>query len=241
MKHYRSQLMLGIMGSLLILSACNNGGSSDHNNGGMTETPTPSTFSYQIEVTNLTYGQPMSPIAVILHDEGQFWQVGQSASLALETLAESGDNAMLLQDGAVLASQSGQGILMPGMTETISVSLTDNHPELFSLATMLVNTNDAFTGINAMSLTDLRVGESISVMTSSYDAGTEKNTEWMSTIPGPASGGTGEGFNEMRDDLDIVAMHPGVVTSDDGLPDSVLTQAHRFDNPTLKVTISRLE
>ena len=104
---------------------------------------------------------------------------------------------------------------------------------------MLVNTNDAFTGVTAKDISNLAVNESISLLTSSYDSGTEKNSELMATIPGPAAGG--EGYNEMRDDVDYVAMHPGVVTKDDGLAQSVLTQDHRFDNPTLSITITRVE
>ena len=202
--------------------------------------PEPVVYSYEITVSNLTYAQPLSPVAVILHDEGHFWNIGESSSVALETLAESGDNSLLLAEAEVLASQSGAGVIMPGMSETIEVSLTDNQPEYISIATMLVNTNDAFTGINAMVLSNLEMGESISLTTRSYDAGTEKNSELVSTIPGPASSGAGEGFNEMRDDLDMVGMHAGVVSVDDGLSTSVLTQAHKFDNPTLHISISRI-
>jgi hypothetical protein len=104
---------------------------------------------------------------------------------------------------------------------------------------MLVNTNDAFSGFNAMDIANLEVGESISLRTGSYDAGTEKNSESMASIPGPAAGG--EGYNEARDDVDFVAMHPGVVSMDDGLMSSALTQAHRFDNPTLAITFTRTE
>jgi hypothetical protein len=202
--------------------------------------PEPVIYSYEVTVSNLTYGQPLSPIAVILHDEGSFWQTGESASLALETLAESGDNSSFLTEELVLSAQSGTGVIMPGMSETIEVSLTDNQPDLISIATMLVNTNDAFSGINAMDLTNLGVGESISLTTRSYDAGTEKNSELVSTIPGPASSGAGEGFNEMRDDLNMVGMHAGVVSVDYGLSTSVLTQSHKFDNPTLHITINRI-
>jgi len=201
--------------------------------------PAPVVYTYEVSVTNLTHAQPMSPVAVVLHNEGQLWQLGQSASSGLEMLAESGDNAAVLADAIAIASQGGAGILASGMQETITVSITDNMPMMLSLATMLVNTNDAFTGINAMEISDLIVGESISMKTGSYDAGTERNSESMMTIPGPAGGG--EGFNEMRDDVDFVAMHPGVVSQDDGLTQSALTQAHRFDNPTLMVMITRVE
>ena len=202
--------------------------------------PEPVVYSYEVTVSNLTYGQPLSPVAVILHDEGNFWQIGESASVALETLAESGDNTSFLAEDQVLSGQSGTGVIMPGMSETVEISLTDNQPDFISIATMLVNTNDAFSGVNAMNLTNLQVGESISLTTRSYDAGTEKNSELVATIPGPASSGAGEGFNEMRDDLDMVGMHAGVVSVDDGLSTSVLTQAHKFDNPTVHITINRL-
>ena len=199
----------------------------------------PKTYQYDVSVTNLTHAQPMSPVAVVLHNEGQLWQLGSSASVALENLAESGDNSAVLAEPMVLASSSGAGVIMPGTSETIAVSIEDTAPMMLSVATMLVNTNDAFTGINAMDVSSMAVDESISLTTRSYDAGTEKNSETMATIPGPAGGG--EGFNAARDDVDFVAMHAGVVSVDDGLMLSVLTQAHRFDNPTLSITITRTE
>lgn len=223
----------------VLLSAC--GGSSSSK---MTPPVTPDpmfTQSYQVTVTNLTYAQPMSPLALVLHNEGQLWMVGEMASVALENLAESGDNSAVLSEAMVLSGQGGAGLLMPGMSEVVDVSYTftdaGDAPMMLSLATMLVNTNDAFTGVNALELNNLSVGESISLTTSSYDSGTEKNSELMATIPGPAGGG--EGFNAERDDIDKVAMHSGIVSVDDGLMVSALTQAHRFDNPTLAVVVTR--
>ena len=230
-----------VMGTLagLLLVGCGGSSSSSSDDMDPPPPPPPVTYAYQVTVTNLTHAQPMSPVAVVLHNEGQLWQIGESASNALEVMAESGDNSGLLSDAIAMASESGVGILAPGMSETISVSIVDTEPMMLSVATMLVNTNDAFTGVNAMALTNLPAGESISLTAGSYDAGTEKNSELMSSIPGPAGGG--EGYNEMRDDVDFVAMHPGVVTSDDGLSTSVLTQAHRFDNPSLRISITRTE
>lgn len=199
----------------------------------------PVNYAYTVKVVNLTTAQPMSPLAVVLHDEGELWNIGEMASDSLEKLAESGDNADVLAESIVLSGKSGAGILMPGMSEMVEINIEDNMPMYFSLATMLVNTNDAFTGTTAMDISNLAVDESISLLTSSYDSGTEKNSELMATIPGPAGGG--EGYNDMRDDVDYVAMHPGVVSKDDGLTQSVLTQDHRFDNPTLSITITRVE
>jgi len=230
----------------VMLSAC--GGSSSSSKEMVIEVPEPDpmfTYTYQVTVTNLTYAQPMSPVALVLHNEGQLWSLGEMASVALENLAESGDNSAVLAESIVLSGQGGAGLLLPGMSEMLDVSYTvtdvNNAPMMLSLATMLVNTNDAFTGINALAVNNLAVGESISLTTSSYDSGTEKNSELMTTIPGPAGGGTGEGFNAERDDIDKVAMHSGIVSADDGLMVSALTQAHRFDNPTLAVMVTRTE
>jgi len=230
----------------VMLSAC--GGSSSDSEEMVVVVPAPDpmfTYTYQVIVTNLTYAQPMSPVALVLHNEGQLWSVGEMASVALENLAESGDNSAVLAESIVLSGQGGAGLILPGMSEMVDVSYTvsdeNNAPTMLSLATMLVNTNDAFTGINALAINNLAVGESISLTTSSYDSGTEKNSELMTTIPGPAGGGTGEGFNAERNDIDKVAMHSGVVSADDGLMVSALTQAHRFDNPTLAVMVTRTE
>ncbi|WP_068545308.1 spondin domain-containing protein [Thalassotalea crassostreae] len=234
--------LLVSLSAAALLTACGGDSSNDAMTTDVTPDPVttaPMTISYDVSVTNLTYAQPLSPIAVVLHNEGNLWQVGESASVELENLAESGANDMILGLDVVLASGSGGGVLMPGMSETVMVSIVDVVPTSLSLLSMLVNTNDAFTGLNAMPLENLDVGESISLVTGSYDSGTEGNSESMATIPGPAAGG--EGFNSARDDVDFVAMHPGVVTSDDGLASSALTFEHRFDNPTIRVTITRTE
>ncbi len=225
----------------LTLSACGDSGGSNSSSVAMVPDPdpVPVVMTYEVTVTNLTKAQPLSPLTVVLHNEGNLWAVGEMASGALEVLAESGDNSDILALSVVLANGTFNDILMPGMTETVSVSVTDMQADYLSLATMLVNTNDAFAGVNAFAVNDLAVGESISMQSGSYDAGTEKNSELMATIPGPAGGG--EGYNAERDDVDFVAMHPGVVSSDDGLMQSALSAMHKFDNPTLNITITRTE
>lgn len=194
---------------------------------------------YRVEVTNLTNGQPVSPLALAFHEEGHLWMVGEEASGSLEQLAESGDNSALLMESAVTSGHSGSGVIMPGMSETTLVSVDYKKAKYLSIVTMLVNTNDAFTGIDALDVSNLMVDESISVQTSSYDAGTEANSETVTTIPGPAAGG--EGYNSERDDVNFVSMHSGVVSQDDGLMQSVLTEAHRFNNPTLSISITRIK
>lgn len=233
---FTSTAIWSALGVTVLLTAC---GGSDSYAPQPVIPPVPVIYSYEVSVTNLTHAQPLSPVAVILHNEGELFEIGISASVALENLAESGDNSQVLAHDIALASASGEGVIMPGMSETVSVSITDTQPMMISTATMLVNTNDAFSGFSGMSLENMAVGESISLLTGSYDSGTEKNSETMATIPGPASGG--EGFNAERDDVDIVTMHAGVTSNDDGLVQSVLSQAHRFDNPTLAISVKRVE
>jgi len=201
-----------------------------------TATPQPDPItpaSFDVAATNLTLGQPLSPLAVLIHDSGQsVLRIGEAASAGLELLAEGGDNSELLAEIEAVAEASGGAPVGPGSSETLTLELPDDQTDGLSLSvvSMLVNTNDAITGLHGISLAGMAVGDSMTYSAVAYDAGTEANSELAGTIPGPADGG--EGFNEMRDDVgDFVTMHPGVVTADDGLTLSVLNQMHRFDNP----------
>ena len=101
--------------------------------------------------------------------------MGETASEELEYLAEDGDNSFLLALPVVAAGESGMAPIGPGGSETISISIEDNDMPLLSVVTMLMNTNDAFTGISAQSLSQLAVGETRSSTTWAYDSGTEAN------------------------------------------------------------------
>lgn len=223
----------------LLLAGC---GSDDSHM--MPETPPPTppvTDQIMLKVTavNLTNGQPFSPIGIALHKEGQFWKIGEAASVELEKLAEGGDNSGLLGLDVVMMSTSADAPLAPGASQELMLTTESLAGYKLSLVTMMVNTNDGFTGLNALDVSNLVEGQSISVRTHAYDAGTEVNTEAQGTIPGPADGG--EGFNSTREAMDKVAMHPGVVGNDDGLSSSILDSTHKFDNPLMMVTITRMK
>jgi hypothetical protein len=225
-----------IVSCTLGLAACNDSDNDDV----MVLPPAPVMTSYEVTVVNLTEGQLLSPIAVVLHTTGQLWELGQPASNALEKLAESGDSLDLLGQDFVMSSASADGPAMPGESKTLSLSIEQQADIKVSIASMLGNTNDAFTGLNGIDLNDLAVGDSLAFATIAYDAGTEANTESAATVPGPAAGG--EGYNAMRDDVrDMVLMHAGVVSAADGLASSALSQAQRFDNAVAKILITRTE
>lgn len=239
MKHLkiglRSCLALLALSTLVLVQGCNDSSSGSS----ATPPPAPVTFRYEITVLNLSNAQPLSPVAAILHDDTALWEIGESASLGLETLAEGGDNSGLLGLDTVFESASGSGPVAPGASATLNVSIDDVGDANLSVVTMLVNTNDAFTGITAFDLSTLASGDSWEGPALIYDAGTEANSEAAGSIPGPADGGTG--FDVLRDDVDFVAMHPGVVSADDGLETSVLSEAHRFQSPVMRVKITRVQ
>jgi len=224
-------LLLGLVGSALgLLAGC---GGSDAPSADAT---------YRVELLNLTANQPLSPVAVILHGQGySAWQLGQTSGAGLEQLAEGGDPTLLLQEAAANAAtrdaRAGSGAIPPGGTVSLNVTGQRNGARL-TVASMLVNTNDCFTGADNADLTGLLIGASQSWNLAPYDSGTENNGETAGSIPGPA--GNGEGFNVIRDDRDYVAVHPGVVSAADGLATSALNETHRFQNPVARLVVTRL-
>lgn len=203
---------------------------------------------YSIMVTNLTSGQPFSPLAYSFHYSGfSPFTIGMPATIGLEKIAESGAADDFISEARsnsnVVIANHATGLTLPGETKMLSVTLSIDMAKsdqlLFSLVNMLGNTNDAFAGVDSVVVGGLAIGENLTLNAMSYDAGTELNTESAATIPGPAGGG--EGLNVLRDDIaDQVTMHPGAVTHDDGKIDSTLTQIHRWDNPVARITITRL-
>ena len=229
--------------------------SDDDDNSGSDSGARPDNAQFEVKVVNLTAAQPLSPVAVIAHGNAyRAFVDGQPASEALEVLAEGGDNSDLLAaaqaDGAYIVSASTNGPVPPSRASepvSLSFSASDLAGARLSVVTMLVNTNDAFTGVNALDLSTFNVGDSRTLAGPAWDSGTEANTEVAASIPGPAAGG--EGFNaavELRaDDSRVpVHFHPGVVGNtgtEDGLPTSGLSELHRFDNPVSRIVVTRVQ
>lgn len=248
-------LSIAVIATTLGLAACgsdDNKSSSSNNSGSQptttpTTTPTMNSYEFSVEVLNLTTGQPLSPPAVVIHNSGYvMFDEAQVASTGLEYLAEGGSNSQVLEgldsNDAVLTTHAAEMPIVPGAKASYSItfdaeSLTGAYA---TIATMLVHTNDAFTGEKNISIADLTVNQSLTVRGPVWDAGTEANTETAATIPGPAA--NGEGFNAERNDIvDRVVFHTGVVTADDGLATSSLNQYHRFDQPASQIRITRVK
>lgn len=247
----RSMRLVSAACFLTILAACGGSDSEEtilaEEEPAPTPPPPPVTQTFEVSVVNLTAAQPFSPIAVIAHTEAySVFSVGEPATEELEILAEGGSNAELIAaadgDSAVVMTAAADSPLPPGGSTNMSLTVEEGQLPglLVSMTTMLVNTNDAITAALNVSPEGMEIGDRMVLTTISYDAGTEANTEAMGTMPGPAD--NGEGFNAVRDDLaDQVTRHSGVITVDDGLADSRLTEVHRWDDPVARIVISRTE
>lgn len=250
--------MTAVALSSLLLVACSDS-DSDGGSDPIDNTPAdPSTDPvvdqnavFEVQVTNLTHAQPLSPVAIMLHRNGfNSFIDGEPSSLALELLAEGGNNADVLSEAQAavqhVASASTDAPVPPqAISPVVSLTLpVESIDDLrLSVISMLVRTNDAFTGTNAANISGMDIGDTRTLTGPTWDSGTEANSESGATIPGPGFGG--EGFNSARDDrLNVVRFHAGVVTSasaESGLASSALGEEHRFLNPSSRIQITRVQ
>lgn len=155
--------------------------------------------TYEVTITNLTSGQPLTPALATTHkgNDGLF-TVGKAASFGLKEIAENGNLAPMIDrvgnDNSfadlVVKMGSIAPPIMPG--ETVTFEIESAAPFNFiSWASMLICTNDGFTGVDTLKLPN-RVGSSVSVYTDAYDAGTELNTEMFANMVPPCGPLTGQ-------------------------------------------------
>lgn len=183
-------------------------------------------ITYEVTIENLS-NQPLSPAVAATHVPGLgMWIPGELASAELIEIAENGNQIPAfdaLSANPDVTSVVDVGVpLTPRGTEvgdfTDSVTFTiEGYPgDRLSLATMLICSNDGFTGV-----TNLRLPNADQVRmtrTRAYDAGSEANTEVSEDIVDPCSGlglvaldGDPDGNNnEGIDTEEGVAIHPGV-------------------------------
>ncbi|SMY34251.1 spondin domain-containing protein [Photobacterium andalusiense] len=226
----------------------------NHNENKMASIAMPTTgltagAQFDVSVTNNSASQPLSPLALISSSQQeQVFALGKAASVELEHLAEGGNNTPLLDynrhDSSVDIANTGIGVIPPGKTETVRITVNDPKAMYLTVASMLVNTNDAFIA-EEINLSTIPVMKEKVITAPTWDAGTELNTETANSIPGPAAvaaGGTAEGFNAERNDIiNKVTTHRGVISNQEGLVTSVLTGENKFLNPSVKITITRIQ
>jgi Spondin_N len=141
-----------------------------------------------VTVENLTPAgsQPLSPPLVVVHSpHADVWSVGTIASHGVAAIAEDANNAPLEEAlpqlrGVEAVFTVPGGPIPPGEARSFGVETRAQFDRL-TLLTMLVNTNDAFTGLDSLRIH----GQSAVVETMAYDAGSERNNELAAFIPGP--------------------------------------------------------
>ena len=179
------------------------------------------------------------PLLTVVHNTRlSLFRLGAPASTALATLAEEGNTSPLttvLSTSSDVASVATQGgLLDPGQTRTFTVDASGRFDSL-TVAAMLIPTNDAFISVTFADLPSNR--QTVVVRGVAYDAGSERNDQLCSSIPGPffsecgaAGGGArvggGEGF---------VHTHAGIHRIGD-LKDS----ERDWRNPVVSVSVRRI-
>jgi hypothetical protein len=141
-----------------------------------------------VTVENLTPAgsQPLSPPLVVVHSpRTDVWSVGAIASHGVAAIAEDANNAPLEDalpqvGGVETVFTVPGGPIPPGNSRAFGVE-TRGRLDQLTLLTMLVNTNDAFTGLDSLSIH----GKGAVIETVAYDAGSERNNELAAFIPGP--------------------------------------------------------
>lgn len=196
-------------------------------------------FTYEVSVTNLTRGQSFTPILMATHQHGpQIFTLGSPASDELATLAESGEtaplSAALIATGKTAEVKTADGLLEPGATRTVTIT-TIRKARYFSMAAMLIPTNDAFVSLKSVPLPKGKRG--VAYYATAYDAGSEPNDELCANIPGPVCGGVGGSPGVGGEDY--VHVHAGIHSNGDD--DVVLKAAERdWRNPVALVKIIRV-
>jgi Spondin_N len=212
--------------------------------------------SFEVTFTDLTSGQPLTPgVAATHRGRDELFRVGDPASFGLKEIAENGNNAPMLSrlasdtdvsdfleaPGGPLVPAGTPGDAMFGQSTTFTLT-ADRGARRLSLASMLICTNDGFTGVNSLRL-PRNVGDSVTVETMAYDAGTEANTEdFADMVPpcqaliGVSSGepGTGQSDPALAQN-DVIRHHPGVTGRRDLVP-----AVHGWDvnAPVARITVT---
>ncbi|MEQ1591585.1 MAG: spondin domain-containing protein [Thiobacillaceae bacterium] len=193
-----------------------------------------SAVNFDVTITNITRGITFTPFLVTTHKPAvSLFTLGSPASPELSALAEGGDTAplkaLLKGNSRVRDVQTSSGLLGPGQSVTVRVN--GEWDSRFSLAAMLLPTNDGFVSLNGVYGPFL--GQTVNYEAPAYDAGSEANDELCMHIPGPMCGG--EGLSPAESGEGFVHIHAGIHGIGD-LPAS----DHDWRNPVATISIKRV-
>ncbi|MEM7479806.1 MAG: spondin domain-containing protein [Acidobacteriota bacterium] len=149
--------------------------------------------TYKVTITNITKAQIFSPPLVVAHSaDVRVFQAGEPALAELAILAEDGNPAplrdLLETVPEVFDTGVAAGPVPPGESVTVLVDARFPYDRISAVG-MLIQTNDAFFGLNSVETPFRRMRETHLVP--AYDAGSEENNELCAFIPGPPCGSGG--------------------------------------------------
>jgi len=171
--------------------------------------------TYEVTISNGTGGQPFTPPLASTHNKkAGVFDVGEASSFELKEIAENGNLAPMVAErednSKVFDVFIPAGPLAPGASTTFEITASGG-AKWFSFVSMLVCTNDGFTGVDGVRLPE-KVGDTYSAVTDAYETGTEANTENLADIVPPCSGfvtGTGDSNPNLIQE-GVIGHHPGI-------------------------------
>lgn len=222
--------------------------------GAGTATATPETSRYRVTLTNLATGQPLSPPVAATHQRAiRMFSVGALASDELAAIAQAGDPVPMFHrfssdPHVTQAVNVGRPLTRSGtsagaFTDSATFEIVARAGDRFSLATMLICTNDGFTGLDAVQLP--RHG-SVTYALNAYDAGRERNDELSSSLVDPCSllgpaalpgdpDGNADTGAVLTHPAQPISHHPGIQGSGELSP-----ALHGWTDPVARVVIERI-
>lgn len=206
-----------------------------------------------VRIVNLTNGIWFTPFLVAAHPAGtSLFAVGQPASTNLQAMAEGGDISGLAADlqtlGATIAENPAGGLLAPATSTDVDLNTDGSSNVLLTVVAMLLPTNDAFAGLNSVTI-PTEPGTYVFEVPA-YDAGTEANDELLTGggapgVPGiPADpgglAGTGGTGVAAADANSTVHIHRNSLGDTDpiGGPSDLDSTVHRWLNPIVRVVVT---
>jgi hypothetical protein len=209
--------------------------------------------TYRVTLVNLTSSQPFSPPVAATHQKAiRMFQVGSLASAELAAIAQDGNeipmfNRFATSDKVTQTVDVGRPLTRSGttvgsFTDTATFEISAAPGDKFSIATMLICTNDGFLGLDAVKLPK---NGSHTFFLAGYDAGVEQNTEQSVDLVDPCSvlgpaplPGDPDGNRDAEVatvPAEVIQHHPGI----QGVGELSIAQ-HGWSDPVASVTIQRI-
>ena len=208
---------------------------------------------FDVRITNLSNAIWYTPFLAAAHPAGtSLFTTGQPASPEIQAMAEGGDISGLVMAleplGATVVENPAGGLLPPTESTTFSMDTDGTANTQLSIVAMLLPTNDAFAGLNAITIPTEPGTYTYNVP--AYDAGTEANDELLTGggapgapgMPADPGGLTGTGGTgaAMADANTTVHIHRGALGDTDptGGASDLDSRVHRWLNPVVRVTVT---